>query len=193
MGTEMGVRSCAKQKNVLQLLAFCKGVSIWEQNSKKTGKLRGGKGQCQAHEQPLEMMGFKKPRERFLGQRGWMLQSSRGAPAVGERLWVPHMSTGMCERTVCSLHLFLPKAQDAEFPANGSETGNSNLSSARSDVHSWEFAICIIAGLGTSQRVPEDAAARVNEAARWRVCVYSSKSTIMVIIHFHKRQQWQNL
>lgn len=156
---EVDIRSYAKQKNVPRLLAFCKGFSIWEQNSKKTGKLRGGKGQCQAHRQPLEMKDFKKPRERLLGQRGWMLWSSFGAPTAGERLWVPHVSAGLCERTAHSLHLFLPKAEDAEFPANGSEMGNSNLSSARSDVHSREFAICIIAGLGTSQRVPEDAAA----------------------------------
>ena len=71
--------------------------------------------------------------------------------------------------------------------------GNGNLNSACLGVHAWEFVICIIAGLGTLQGVPEDAAAAVTESARCQVCVYSTKSTIMVIIYFHKRQQWQNL
>lgn len=61
------------------------------------------------------------------------------------------------------------------------------------DVHTWEFIICIIAGLSSSRRVPEDTAAFVNEPVRGQVCIYSTKPTIIVIIDFHKRQQWQNL
>lgn len=75
-------------------------------------------------------------------QRGWVMQ---------ERILEPFP----CSTDKADPSPFPPQVQDL----NGSQMGKGNLSTECRDVHTWEFLICIIEGLSTFQRVPEDAAA----------------------------------